>query len=85
DYLRKLVEKQVQRGRLHAEQAEALLARIKPTTRYTDLDGAELVIEAVFEQRDIKADVTRQAEAVLSPDAIFASNTSTLPITGLAE
>ena len=85
DYSRKLVEKQVQRGRLHAEQAEALLARIKPTTRYTDLDGAELVIEAVFEQRDIKADVTRQAEAVLSPDAIFASNTSTLPITGLAE
>ncbi|MEE4417557.1 3-hydroxyacyl-CoA dehydrogenase family protein, partial [Klebsiella pneumoniae] len=84
-YSRKLVEKQVQRGRLHAEQAEALLARIKPTTRYTDLDGAELVIEAVFEQRDIKADVTRQAEAVLSPDAIFASNTSTLPITGLAE
>ncbi|MGM3277594.1 3-hydroxyacyl-CoA dehydrogenase NAD-binding domain-containing protein [Ralstonia sp. 24A2] len=85
DYSRQLVEKQVQRGRLHAEQAEALLARIKPTTRYADLDGAELVIEAVFEQRDIKADVTRQAEAVLSPDAIFASNTSTLPITGLAE
>ncbi|CAJ0810209.1 3-hydroxyacyl-CoA dehydrogenase NAD-binding domain-containing protein [Ralstonia flaminis] len=85
DYSRKLVEKQVQRGRLHAEQAEALLARIKPTTRYADLDGAELVIEAVFEQRDVKADVTRQAEAVLSPDAIFASNTSTLPITGLAE
>lgn len=85
DYSRKLVEKQVQRGRLHAEQAEMLLARIKPTTSYADLDGADLVIEAVFEQRDIKADVTRKAEAVLSPDAIFASNTSTLPITGLAE
>jgi len=85
DYARKLVEKQGQRGRLQAEQAEALLARIKPTTRYADLDGAQLVIEAVFEQREIKADVTRQAEAVLSPDAVFASNTSTLPITGLAE
>ncbi|CAJ0721783.1 MULTISPECIES: 3-hydroxyacyl-CoA dehydrogenase NAD-binding domain-containing protein [Ralstonia] len=85
DYSRKLVEKQVQRGRLHAEQAEALLARIHPTTSYADLDGAGLVVEAVFEQREIKADVTRQAEAVLSPDAIFASNTSTLPITGLAE
>lgn len=85
DYSRKLVEKQVQRGRLHAEQAEALLARIRPTTSYADLDGAGLVVEAVFEQREIKADVTRQAEAVLSPDAIFASNTSTLPITGLAE
>lgn len=85
DYSRKLVEKQVQRGRLHADQAEALLARIQPTTSYADLDGAGLVVEAVFEQRDIKADVTRRAEAVLSPDAIFASNTSTLPITGLAE
>ncbi|MGN8063948.1 3-hydroxyacyl-CoA dehydrogenase NAD-binding domain-containing protein [Ralstonia sp. 22111] len=85
DYSRKLVEKQVQRGRLHAEQAEALLARIKPTTSYADLDGAGLIVEAVFEQREIKADVTRMAEAVISPDAIFASNTSTLPITGLAE
>ncbi|CAJ0779757.1 3-hydroxyacyl-CoA dehydrogenase NAD-binding domain-containing protein [Ralstonia holmesii] len=85
DYSRKLVEKQVQRGSLHAEQAEALLARIQPTTSYADLDGAGLVVEAVFEQREIKANVTRQAEAVLSPDAIFASNTSTLPITGLAE
>lgn len=85
DYSRKLVEKQVQRGRLHAEQAEALLARIKPTTSYADLDGTDLVVEAVFEQREIKADVTRQAEAVISPDAIFASNTSTLPITGLAK
>ncbi|GCB02482.1 3-hydroxyacyl-CoA dehydrogenase NAD-binding domain-containing protein [Ralstonia sp. SET104] len=85
DYARKLIEKQVQRGHLHAEQAQALLARIKPTTSYADLDGAGLVVEAVFEQREIKADVTRQAEAVLSPDAIFASNTSTLPITGLAQ
>ncbi|WP_433868381.1 3-hydroxyacyl-CoA dehydrogenase NAD-binding domain-containing protein [Ralstonia wenshanensis] len=85
DYSRKLVEKQVQRGRLHAEQADALLARIKPTTSYADLDGAGLIVEAVFEQREIKADVTRMAEAVISPDAIFASNTSTLPITGLAE
>ncbi|CAJ0814936.1 Fatty acid oxidation complex subunit alpha [Ralstonia wenshanensis] len=85
DYSRKLVEKQVQRGRLHADQAEALLARIQPTTSYADLDGAGLIVEAVFEQREIKADVTRMAEAVISPDAIFASNTSTLPITGLAE
>jgi 3-hydroxyacyl-CoA dehydrogenase/enoyl-CoA hydratase/3-hydroxybutyryl-CoA epimerase len=81
--------KQVERGRLSAEQAVALAARIVPTTDYSLLAGCELVIEAVFEQREIKADVTKKAEAVLlanpAGDAIFASNTSTLPITGLAQ
>ena len=67
------------------QQAQALLARIAPTTDYAELAGADLVIEAVFEDRAIKAGVTRQAEAVLAADAIFASNTSTLPITGLAQ
>ncbi|AJY41052.1 enoyl-CoA hydratase/isomerase family protein [Burkholderia humptydooensis] len=85
DYSRKLVDKQVQRGRLAQEKADALLARIAPTTDFARLDGAELVIEAVFEDRAIKADVTRKSEAVLAPDALFASNTSTLPITGLAQ
>ena len=77
--------KQVERGRLNAEQAAALAAHITPTTDYALLAGCELVIEAVFEKRELKAEVTRRAEAVLSPDALFASNTSTLPITGLAE
>jgi 3-hydroxyacyl-CoA dehydrogenase/enoyl-CoA hydratase/3-hydroxybutyryl-CoA epimerase len=63
---------------------DALLARIHPTADYDDLKDCELVIEAVFEQREIKAAVTQQAEAVIAADAIFASNTSTLPITGLA-
>ncbi|GAB3262264.1 fatty acid beta-oxidation multifunctional protein [Chitinimonas naiadis] len=85
DYARKLLDKQVQRGQVTTEQAEALLARIEPTTDYGRLDAAELVIEAVFEDRAIKAEVTRKAEAMLAPDALFASNTSTLPITGLAE
>ncbi|WP_441459556.1 3-hydroxyacyl-CoA dehydrogenase NAD-binding domain-containing protein [Burkholderia thailandensis] len=85
DYSRKLVDKQVQRGRLTREKADALLAKIVPTTDYARLDGAELVIEAVFEDRAIKADVTRRSETVLAPDALFASNTSTLPITGLAQ
>jgi 3-hydroxyacyl-CoA dehydrogenase/enoyl-CoA hydratase/3-hydroxybutyryl-CoA epimerase len=66
-----------------------LAARITPTTDYALLAGCELVIEAVFELRELKAEVTRKAEAVLmanpAADAIFASNTSTLPITGLAE
>ncbi|CAJ9032569.1 fatty acid oxidation complex alpha subunit [Burkholderia pseudomallei] len=85
DYSRKLVDKQVHRGRLAREKADALLAKIVPTTDFARLDGAQLVIEAVFEDRAIKADVTRRSEAVLAPDALFASNTSTLPITGLAQ
>jgi 3-hydroxyacyl-CoA dehydrogenase/enoyl-CoA hydratase/3-hydroxybutyryl-CoA epimerase len=68
-----------------AERRAALLGRITPTTDYALLAGCDLVIEAVFEDRAVKADVTRQAEAVLGADAFFASNTSTLPITGLAQ
>jgi 3-hydroxyacyl-CoA dehydrogenase / enoyl-CoA hydratase / 3-hydroxybutyryl-CoA epimerase len=62
-----------------------VLARIKPTTDYAELAGCDLVIEAVFEDREIKRKVTEATEAVIPADAIFASNTSTLPITGLAE
>jgi len=62
-----------------------ILGRIHPTTDYADLAGCDLIIEAVFEARDIKADVTRKTEAVVGADTIFGSNTSTLPITGLAE
>lgn len=85
DYSRTLVEKQLKRGRLTQAAADALLGRIHPTTDFADLAGCELVIEAVFEDRAIKADVTARAEAVVGEDAVFASNTSTLPITGLAE
>ena len=85
DYARKQWTKQAQRGRMTADAMEALLARIHPTANFADLAGCEMVIEAVFEKREIKADVTKKTEAVIAPDAIFASNTSTLPITGLAE
>jgi 3-hydroxyacyl-CoA dehydrogenase/enoyl-CoA hydratase/3-hydroxybutyryl-CoA epimerase len=84
-YARAQWSKQVQKGRMTADAMEALLARIHPTADYAELKGCELVIEAVFEQREIKAAVTQQAEAVIAADAIFASNTSTLPITGLAD
>ena len=66
-------------------KAQAILDRIHPTTDYADLQGCDLIIEAVFETRDIKADVTKKTEAVVGADTIFGSNTSTLPITGLAE
>jgi 3-hydroxyacyl-CoA dehydrogenase/enoyl-CoA hydratase/3-hydroxybutyryl-CoA epimerase len=80
-----LLDKQVARGKITAEKREALLAKIVPTTDYALLADADLVIEAVFEDRGIKADVTRRAEAVLPAHAVFGSNTSTLPISGLAE
>ena len=84
-YSRGLNQKAIDRGKTTPDKAEAMLALIETTDDYATLDGCDLVIEAVFEDRDIKADVTRKTEAVISPDAIFASNTSTLPITGLAE
>lgn len=84
-YSEGLLKKRVARGKMAQEKADATLGRILATTDFNDLKGCELVIEAVFEDRTIKADVTAKAEAVIGDDAIFASNTSTLPITGLAE
>ncbi len=83
--LRKQLDRQVEKGRMAAEKRDRMLARITPTADFTALAGATLVVEAVFEDRAIKADVTRRAEAVVDPGAIFGTNTSTLPITGLAE
>ena len=85
DYSRELLQKRIDKGRTTAEKAADILERIHTTDSYDDLAGCELVIEAVFEDRKIKADVTAKTEAVIADDAIFASNTSTLPITGLAE
>lgn len=84
-YSAKLLEKRVAKSQLSQDGAAAILARIRPTADYADLAGCELVVEAVFEDRALKADVTKKTEAVIAADAIFASNTSTLPITGLAE
>jgi 3-hydroxyacyl-CoA dehydrogenase / enoyl-CoA hydratase / 3-hydroxybutyryl-CoA epimerase len=84
-YSQGLLDKAIKRVRSTPEKRDALLAKIKPTTRYDDLAGCDLVIEAVFEDRAIKADVTKKAEAVLAADKVFASNTSTLPISGLAQ
>ncbi len=84
-YSEGLLNKAIGRGYSTQEKADALLSLIHPTTDYDDLEGCELIIEAVFENRDIKAAVTAKTEAVIPETAIFASNTSTLPITGLAE
>ena len=84
-YSQNLLDKAVKKGRSTPKKRDALLARITPTTDYAVLSGCDLVIEAVFEDRAIKADVTRLAEAQIGADAVFASNTSTLPISGLAQ
>jgi 3-hydroxyacyl-CoA dehydrogenase/enoyl-CoA hydratase/3-hydroxybutyryl-CoA epimerase len=80
-----LLAKDLEKGRITQDRIDAQLARITPSADYADLDGSDLVVEAVFEDRQVKAEVTAKAEARIAPDAIFASNTSTLPISGLAE
>jgi 3-hydroxyacyl-CoA dehydrogenase / enoyl-CoA hydratase / 3-hydroxybutyryl-CoA epimerase len=85
DYSRRIIDKAVSRGKMTKEAGEAFMARITPTDNYDDLKDVDLIIEAVFERPDVKADVIKKAEAVIRPDVIFASNTSTLPITGLAK
>jgi 3-hydroxyacyl-CoA dehydrogenase/enoyl-CoA hydratase/3-hydroxybutyryl-CoA epimerase len=85
DHIRRQQQSAVERGRSGEAEARAIVARVQPTADYARLAGAELVIEAVFENREVKAEVTRRAEAVLGSETIFASNTSTLPITGLAQ
>ncbi|OGA58554.1 MAG: 3-hydroxyacyl-CoA dehydrogenase [Burkholderiales bacterium RIFCSPHIGHO2_01_FULL_64_960] len=84
-YGAKIMDVQVAKGRLDPAKRDATLARVHTTTDYAQLAGCQLVIEAVFEDRAVKAEVTRRAEAAMDADATFASNTSTLPITGLAE
>ena len=85
DYSVKLLDKALSRKKTTEEKKEKLLSLITPTTDYAKLNGADLIIEAVFENRDIKADVTAKAESQISETAVFGSNTSTLPITGLAK
>ena len=84
-YSTNLLDKAISRKRSTEEKKQALLARIHPTVSYDDLADCDLVIEAVFENREIKAKCTQQSEAVIPDSAVYASNTSTLPITGLAE
>jgi 3-hydroxyacyl-CoA dehydrogenase/enoyl-CoA hydratase/3-hydroxybutyryl-CoA epimerase len=82
--IRELLAEGVARGRVSPANQAEVLTRILPTESAQDLQGCDLIIEAVFEDRELKAAVTRGAEAQISPDAVFGTNTSTLPITGLA-
>ncbi|MFJ5535060.1 3-hydroxyacyl-CoA dehydrogenase NAD-binding domain-containing protein [Streptomyces sp. NPDC093261] len=84
-YSEKLCAKAVAKGRTTQEKADALLARITPTAEAADLAGCDAVIEAVFEDPALKHKVFQEIEHIVEPDALLCSNTSTLPITVLAE
>ena len=84
-YSVKLVEKAIERGRSTRDDGDALLARIHPTDRPEDAAGCDLMIEAVFEDPSLKRKVYAETEPHVDPDALLGSNTSTLPITDLAE
>ena len=83
--IREITATSVAKGRMTEVQQARLLNLVTPTADAADLQGCDLIIEAVFEQRDLKAAVTREAEPMLAAGGVFASNTSTLPITGLAQ
>jgi 3-hydroxyacyl-CoA dehydrogenase/enoyl-CoA hydratase/3-hydroxybutyryl-CoA epimerase len=85
DHSQKLMTEQVSRGRATAADRDAVLARIKPTADFVELKDCDLVIEAVFEDRKVKEEAIARAQNVIGANAIFGSNTSTLPITSLAE
>lgn len=84
-YSQTLLEKAIAKGRSTPEKAQALLERITPTADNADLAGCDLVIEAVFESPELKHKVFGEIELIVAPDALLGSNTSALPITGLAE
>jgi 3-hydroxyacyl-CoA dehydrogenase/enoyl-CoA hydratase/3-hydroxybutyryl-CoA epimerase len=83
-YSESLLKKRVSKGKMTKEKAEEVLAKIHATDK-PEFEGCDLIIEAVFEDRTLKAKVTQEAESVMLQNGIFASNTSTLPITGLAK
>jgi 3-hydroxyacyl-CoA dehydrogenase/enoyl-CoA hydratase/3-hydroxybutyryl-CoA epimerase len=84
NYSEKIEAKALSRGKTTEEKSKALLDRIKPTADPADFAGVDFVIEAVFENTELKHKVFQEIEDIVTPDALLGSNTSTLPITGLA-
>jgi len=84
-YTEAYLDKGMKRGKVTAEKKEAMLSLITATPDLEQLKGCDLIIEAVFEDPKVKAEMTQKVEAIIPEDCIFASNTSTLPITELAK
>jgi 3-hydroxyacyl-CoA dehydrogenase/enoyl-CoA hydratase/3-hydroxybutyryl-CoA epimerase len=85
DHVAGILDKQIERGKSTPEKKAEVLARIHSTANFDDLKNIDFLVEAVFEDRAVKAEATKKACAVMKKGAVFGSNTSTLPITGLAE
>ncbi len=85
NYSEKIEAKALSRGKTTEEKSKALLDRITPSADAKDFDGVDFVIEAVFENTELKHKVFQEIEDIVTPDALLGSNTSTLPITGLAK
>ncbi len=85
DYTATYMDKGISRKKATVKKKDAVLSLITATTDYAALKGCDLVVEAVFEDVAVKAEVTRKVQAVTGPDCVFATNTSTLPITELAK
>ena len=83
-YSAKITQGRVDKGRMKADEQQKILDLIQPSGDVADLKDCDLIIEAVFENRELKAKVTKETEPMLAAGGFFASNTSTLPITGLA-
>ncbi len=84
-YSQKVLEKRVKRGQISEDDLISTMGLISATTKAEDLKGCDLIIEAVPENRSIKEAVIKEAESMVSPGTLIASNTSTLPISGLSE
>src|SRR5690606_40094837 len=82
--IRESLQKFAAKGRLPADQVEATLARITPTTDLDAAADADLVVEAVFERLDVKQEVFRELDRICRPEAVLATNTSAIPITQIA-
>ena len=80
-----ILNEEFKQGRIKKGKMDEILSRITATADYDKLRNCDLIIEAVFEDRDLKGKVTTEAEIIMDSNGVFASNTSTLPITGLAE
>ena len=85
DKVAKTLDRRLKKGRTTPDRVEGILSRIQPSADYRDFKGCDVIVEAVFEDRDIKAKVTKATDEQLGDDAILASNTSGLPITDLAK
>ncbi len=84
-YAEKKLDRLVERGRMTQDKADGIFSRIRPSGEMADLADCEIVVEAVFEDRNVKSEVTKNAASVLDDNAVLATNTSGLPVSGLAE